>query len=123
VTSEHDRLEAARLDDALTALAQARSILAEGTPKAGEHRLPALAYCMLTFGEMLKQASRGTVSPAYGGPIALRDKLAHVPHRKLNAAVIAISVNAPRARSFHSCVPASTISPGSTERAPGPVLS
>ena len=47
---------------------------------------------LLTFGEMLKQASHGTVTQAYSGPIALRDKLAHVPHRRLNAEVLAISV-------------------------------
>ncbi|MET7518049.1 hypothetical protein ABZS88_32165 [Streptomyces sp. NPDC005480] len=32
------------------------------------------------------------LTPAFSGPIALRDKLAHVPHRKLNAAVLAASV-------------------------------
>lgn len=32
------------------------------------------------------------MTQAYSGPIALRDKLAHVPHRKLNAEVLASSV-------------------------------
>ncbi|MFJ4641856.1 hypothetical protein ACIP69_40765 [Streptomyces hygroscopicus] len=32
------------------------------------------------------------MTQAYSGPIALRDKLAHVPHRKLNADVLATSV-------------------------------
>lgn len=60
--------------------------------EAGDERLLALAYCMLSFGEMLKQASHGSVMQAYSGAIALRDKLAHVPHRKLNPEVLAASV-------------------------------
>lgn len=87
---EHQEL--LRLTDAMAALDQARSIVRDGTPKSGDQRLLALAYCMLTFGEMLKQASHGTVTHTYSGPIALRDKLAHVPHRKLNAEVLAVSV-------------------------------
>ena len=90
--TDRERQELLRLTDATAALDQARSIIRDGTPKPGDLRLLALAYCMLTFGEMLKQASRGTVTLAYSGPIALRDKLAHVPHRKLNAEVLVLSV-------------------------------
>lgn len=87
---EHRELR--RLNDAEAALDQARAIVRGGTPKAGDERLLALAYSMLTFGEMLKQASHGAVTQTYSGAIALRDKLAHVPHRKLNAEVLATSV-------------------------------
>ncbi|WP_159043400.1 hypothetical protein [Streptomyces sp. NBRC 110028] len=90
--TDRENRELLRLTDAMAALDQARSILRDGTPKPGNERLLALAYCMLTFGEMLKQASHGTVAQAYSGPIALRDKLAHVPHRKLNAEVLFVSV-------------------------------
>ncbi|WP_043488027.1 MULTISPECIES: hypothetical protein [Streptomyces] len=90
--TDREHRELLRLTDATTALDQARSLVRDGTPKPGNERLLALAYCMLTFGEMLKQASHGIVTQAYSGPIALRDKLAHVPHRKLNAEVLATSV-------------------------------
>jgi hypothetical protein len=90
--TDREHRELLRLTDASAALDRARTILHGGTPKPGDERLLALAYCMLTFGEMLKQASPGTVVQAYGGPIALRDKLAHVPHRKLNAEVLVASV-------------------------------
>ena len=90
--TDRERRELLHLADAEAALDQARSLVRDGTPKTGDQRLLALAYCMLTFGEMLKQASHGTVTQAYSGPIALRDKLAHVPHRKLNAEVLAVSV-------------------------------
>ncbi|MFI1337618.1 hypothetical protein ACWY4P_43545 [Streptomyces sp. LZ34] len=90
--TDRERQELLRLTDATAALDQARSIIRNGTPKPGDQGLLALAYCMLTFGEMLKQASHGLVTQAYSGPIALRDKLAHLPHRKLHAEVLAASV-------------------------------
>ncbi|MFJ3339452.1 hypothetical protein [Streptomyces sp. NPDC086766] len=89
---EREQRELTALLDAQTALARARALLAEGEPKPGDTMLLALAYCMLTFGEMLKQTARGVVTPAFSGPIALRDKLAHIPHRKLNPAVLAASI-------------------------------
>ncbi|MCQ8193932.1 hypothetical protein [Streptomyces rugosispiralis] len=90
--ADRERQEPLRPTDAMAALDQARSTIRNGTPKPGDQGLLALAYCMLTFGEMLKQASHGLVTQAYSGPIALRDKLAHLPHRKLNAEVLAASV-------------------------------
>jgi hypothetical protein len=90
--TDRERRELLCLTDAQAALDRAWTITRDGTPKMGDERLFALAYCMLTFGEMLKQASHGSVMPAYSGAIALRDKLAHVPHRKLNAEVLAASV-------------------------------
>ncbi|MCQ4085194.1 hypothetical protein NGB36_32700 [Streptomyces sp. RB6PN25] len=95
MTSTHtdrEHRELLCLTDAEAALDQAQAITRDGTPNTGDERLLALAYCMLTFGEMLKQASHGSVTPAYSGAISLRDKLAHVPHRKLNAEVLAASV-------------------------------
>jgi hypothetical protein len=95
VTSAHtgrEHRELPCLTDAEAALSQVQAIVHDGTPKTGDERLLALAYCMLTFGEMLKQASHGSVTPAYSGAIALRDKLTHLPHRKLNAEVLATSV-------------------------------
>ena len=90
--TDRERRELLCLTDADAALDRVRTITREGTPKTSDERLLALAYCMLTFGEMLKQASHGSVTHAYSGAIALRDKLAHVPHRKLNAEVLAASV-------------------------------
>ncbi|EFL20734.1 hypothetical protein SSOG_00446 [Streptomyces himastatinicus ATCC 53653] len=101
--TDREHQELLRLTDATAALDQARSIVRDGTPKSGDQRLLALAYCMLTFGEMLKQASHGTVTQAYSGPIALRDKLAHVPHRKLNVEVLAASVEQATAEILSAC--------------------
>ncbi|WP_250286686.1 MULTISPECIES: hypothetical protein [unclassified Frankia] len=91
--ADRERRELVCLLDARAALDRALSISRDGIPKAGDGRLLSLAYCMLTFGEMLKQASHGSVTYAYSGAIALRDKLAHIPHRKLNAEVLAASVD------------------------------
>ncbi|GIH73437.1 hypothetical protein [Sphaerimonospora thailandensis] len=91
--SDREQQELTRLTDAQAALARAAGIARDGAPKAGEERLLALAYAMLTFGEMLKQASRGVVTQAFSGPIALRDKLAHIPHRKLNPDVLIASTS------------------------------
>ncbi|MEV8059363.1 hypothetical protein [Streptomyces antimycoticus] len=55
--TDREHQELLRLTDATAALDQARSIVRDGTPKSGGQRLLALAYCTLTFGEMLKQAS------------------------------------------------------------------
>ncbi|GIH73553.1 hypothetical protein [Sphaerimonospora thailandensis] len=53
--------------DLLIAGRPASSAGARTAPKAGEERLLALAYAMLTFGEMLKQASQGVVTQARHG--------------------------------------------------------
>jgi len=89
--TEHEQHELTCLADAESALGLAMRIAGDGPPKAGDERLLALAYAMLTFGEMLRQASRGLITHAFSGPIALRDKLAHIPHRKLNPEVLAAS--------------------------------
>jgi len=90
--NSREQQELTCLLDARTALGRAADIADSGTPKVGDERLLALAYAMLTFGEMLKQASRGAVTIAFSGPIALRDKLAHIPHRKINPEVLTASV-------------------------------
>lgn len=89
--TDREKQELTCLVDAQAAFNRALAIADDGTPKSGDERLLALAYAMLPFGEMLKQASRGLVTQAFSGPIALRDKLAHIPHRKLNPEVLTAS--------------------------------